>query len=243
MKRALFLTAFNRPHYLSQALESWKQVRGLDEWKIYAQIEPTDFAEEQRSAIHRAFSNHPCVEVVVNPQVYGVLHNPWVGFEHLFSEGYDFVVRTEDDLMVSRDILEYFDWASEELQNNSRVATVNAFCYNDGDPEEVALAQRFSPLVWGTWKDRWDGLIGPTWDHDYSTYNGAPGVEAGWDWNLNTRLFPSHDLLACFPLVSRVHNIGVLGVHSLPSNYRTSDHWQPDHGTVDYRLVSAEVDS
>ena len=173
-----------------------------------------------------------------------MLHNPWVGFERLFmAQNYDFVVRTEDDLVVSADILEYFDWASCKFQNNPRVATVNAFCYNDGPSDEVALAERFSPLVWGTWSDRWEGLLGPTWDHDYSTYNGEPGNQAGWDWNINTRLFPQHRLLGCFPLASRVHNIGVHGTHSQPPNYRTATSFKDDHGSVKYHIVDAEVDS
>lgn len=243
MNRALFLTAFNRPHYLSQALESWRKVRGLDEWAIYAQIEPSAYEADQVQAIHRAFSGHPSVKVVVNPTVYGVLHNPWVGFEHLFGSGYDFVVRTEDDLVVSADILEYFDWASDRFQNNPRVATATAFSLHDGEPDEAILSKDFSPLVWGTWEDRWDGLIGPTWDHDYSTYNDQPGNQSGWDWNLDTRVFPEHNLLTLTPLASRVHNIGVLGTHSTPGNYYTSRSFSPDHGSLDFRLLGEEVDS
>lgn len=238
MRKALFLTAFNRPQYLSQALASWQSVRGLEDWAIFAQIEPNAFAEEQRDDILHAFRDHPNVEVVINPQRYGVLHNPWVGFEHLFMErDYSFVVRTEDDLVVSADVLEYFDWASEKFKNNTSVATVNAYTVREGPVDEVALVPIFSPLVWGTWFDRWEGLLGPTWDHDYSTYNDTPGNQAGWDWNINTRLFPQHQLLACFPLASRVHNIGLVGTHSLPWNYETSPSFRPDHGSQEYRLV------
>lgn len=240
MKKALFITAFNRPQYLTQAIESWKKVRGLEDWAIYVQIEPNDYAEEQKDYIYHAFGSHPNVTVLINPQTYGVLHNPWVGFERLFMAwNYDFVVRTEDDLVVSADILEYFDWAAQKFQNNAKIATVNAYTVREGASDEVALVELFSPLVWGTWQDRWEGLIGPTWDHDYSTNNGTPGEQAGWDWNLNTRIFPQHQLLAAFPMASRVHNIGVEGTHSLPSNYETSPSFKPDHGTHEYQLVPA----
>jgi hypothetical protein len=234
------LTAFNRPQYLKEALSSWQKVRDLEDWDIYVQIEPNDFAEEQANMVRVAFQDHPSVEVLINPQVYGVLHNPWVGFERLFmAKNYDFVVRTEDDLVVSADILEYFGWAAEEFQNNSQVATVNGFTYRDGPSDEVALVPLFSPLVWGTWQDRWEGFLGPTWDHDYSTFNGEPGNQSGWDWNINTRLFPQHQLLACFPLASRVHNIGIHGVHSLPENYSTSESFIPDHGRLKYTVVDS----
>lgn len=238
MKKAIFLTAFNRPQYFKQVLDSWKAVRRIEEWDIYVQIEPSVFAEEQELLVYETFTNHPSVEVVVNPQVYGVLHNPWVGFEHLFmDEDYDFVLRGEDDLVVSADILEYFDYAADKFQNNPKVAAIIGFSDEDGDPSTVRLTDGFGPWVWGTWFDRWEGLLGPTWDHDYSTYNGEPGNQAGWDWNINTRIYPQHKLQSVVPNASRVHNIGVHGTHAVPQDYHTSASFKPDHGELDYTVV------
>lgn len=231
MKKAVFLTAYNRPHYLEDTLKSWKEVRGLIDWDIYVQIEPNDFAEEQAEMVRKAFHDHPNVEIVINPQVYGVLHNPWVGFERLFSaKNYDFVVRAEDDLVVSADILQWFDWVADTYKNDARIATAHAFTHDGGDPASVQLSTVFSPWVFGTWQDRWQGLIGPTWDHDYSTYNDFPGYQSGWDWNLNTRIFPQHKLRSAVPTGSRVHNIGYLGTHAQPHDYVTSDSFKSDFG-------------
>ena len=240
MKRVLFLTAYNRPQYFRQVLDSWKAVRGIEQWDIYVQIEPNSFAEEQEQMVYETFTNHDNVEVVINPQKYGVLHNPWVGFEHLFMErNYDFVVRGEDDLVVSADILEYFNYTSEKFQNNPKVATVVAYSDDNGGPDGIKLSSGFGPWVWGTWFDRWEGLFGPTWDHDYSTYNGEPGNQAGWDWNINTRIFPQYDLRSVEPTRSRVHNIGVFGTHAIPEDYHTSDSFSPDHGEgLQYTVVS-----
>ena len=57
-----------------------------------------------------------------------------------------------------------------------------------------------------------------TWDRDYSTYNGSPGFETGWDWNLDTRVFPAHGLVAVAPRVSRVRNIGEVGERGTPED-------------------------
>ncbi len=242
MKKAVFLTAFNRPQYLADVLHSWQQARELQDWDIYAQVEPNALAEEQADAIRWAFRDHPNVEVVINPQVYGVLHNPWVGFERLFQmKGYDFVVRAEDDLIVSADILEWFDWVAETYKNNPKVATAHAFTHTDGHPGAVELSTGFSPWVWGTWQDRWEGLLGPTWDHDYSTFNGFPGNQSGWDWNINTRLFPQHGLRSVEPTGSRVHNIGMFGTHAQPQDYVTSDTFKPDFGRVEYFEVDSSI--
>lgn len=241
MKRALFLTAYNRPQYLAQTLESWSHVRGLEDWDIYVQIEPNVFADEQKDMIEHTFRDHPNVEVLINPQVYGVLHNPWVGFERLFMlKNYAFVLRAEDDLVVSSDILEYFTHASEEFMNNPEVAAVVGYTEELGDDDsEYRLVQKFDPWLWGTWFDRWEGLLGPTWDHDYSTYNGQPGNQAGWDWNIDTRLYPQHDLRSVIPTRSRVHNIGVSGTHAVPSDYRTSQSFEHHRDSLKYRQVDS----
>ena len=242
MKRAIFLTAYDRPEYLREALESWKNVRGQENWHFVAMIEPSPVGSEVVQMFEEFLkqSGFPTYQILVNPQRYGVLHHPWVGFERLFmASNFDFVVRAEDDLRVSTDTLEYFEWASEQWQDNPSVATVNAFTYaTHGTANDVQLCPVFSPLVWGTWRDRWADWMSRTWDHDYSTNNGTPMEQAGWDWNLNTRLFPQMGLHAAFPLASRVDNIGLVGTHSTPENYSTSDSFQLDHGAVSYRLVS-----
>jgi hypothetical protein len=240
MKKAIFLTAYNRPQYFEQVLQSWQAVRGIEDWDIYVQIEPNAFAEEQADMVRHAFSGHSSVEVLINPQIYGVLHNPWVGFERLFmAKRYDFVVRGEDDLMVSADILEYFDFCSEKFKNDPSVAAVLGYTDDTGnDSHEIYLSDSFDPWVWGTWFDRWEAFLGPTWDHDYSTFNGQPGNQAGWDWNINTRLYPQHGLKSAIPARSRVHNIGVSGTHAIPEEYHTSPSYAPDHGKRDFALAT-----
>lgn len=219
MNRAVFLTAYNRPEYLKRTLDSWSRVRGLSEWSFVAVIEPSPF-EDQIVDIFKEFQQDSCphLQIIVNPQRYGVLHNPWVWFEQLFQD-HEFVVRAEDDLIVSEDILEFFSWASAIYQNDSDVATVCAFSGFDGDESLVLKHPSFSAWVWGTWKDRWSALIGPTWDHDYSTFTGSPGEKSGWDWNLNVRIFPLHRLVSVIPEQSRVNNIGVYGVHGTSENF------------------------
>lgn len=244
MKKALFLTAYNRPNYFSQVLDSWSKVRGLDSWDIYISLEPSTSWREQELAAYEAFSWHDNVEVVVNKEILGVLHHPWVGFQHLFIDrGYDFVVRAEDDLVVSADILEFFEFASSEFKDNESVAAVVAYTDEEGEADTVRLSQGFGPWVWGTWFDRWEGLIGPTWDHDYSTNSGIPGHKSGWDWNLNERIFPQHQLLSVVPTRSRVHNIGVVGTHAVAADYHSSPSFADDHGSQEFRVISSEVDS
>lgn len=212
-------------------MDSWRKVRGFYDWDVVVRIEPTPFAEELASICYEL--ENPRLKVTVNPQIYGVLHHPWVGFEELFV-GYDFVVRGEDDLPVSSDILEYFEWAAEKYRHDPEIATVIGFSMTHGDPSEVERRQSFSPWVWGTWHDRWKNVIGPTWDHDYSTNNGTPYAEAGWDWNLDKRVLPAHGLKSIYPLASRVQNIGVFGVHGTIHNFVQSESFELERDSSNY---------
>jgi hypothetical protein len=238
MKKALFLTAYNRPAYLQQVLHSWETVRGLRDWHFVAMIEPSPFQwqikEELELFVEKAGLTD--YEILINPVRYGVLHHPWVGFTRLLLQrNFDFVVRAEDDLIVSDDILEYFSWAAERYRYDEKVATVQAFTQQQsGNVGEVMTTDDFSPLVWGTWRSWWDNLLGPTWDHDYSTNNGVYGQEAGWDWNINTRIFPAHGLKSIVPGRSRVDNIGQVGTHSDPRDFVQAPTFEAHRDPVAY---------
>jgi hypothetical protein len=236
---AIFITAFDRPHLLDRTLESWDSVRGIKDWAFVFRIEPSHHTEENKRLVREFVSRNelPYHEMIVNPHVHGVLHHPWVGFTELFRD-FNFVVRSEDDLCVSDDILEYLTWAELTFRARPEVATIHAYTDADGhSPSAVNVLPEFNPWVWGTWRDRWNDVIGPTWDHDYSTFNGSPGNQSGWDWNLNTRIFPARGLHGVVPRMSRVDNIGVQGTHSTPENFRTAPSFRPTFGVHDYQEV------
>lgn len=234
---ALFFTAYDRSNYLSEALASWRQVRGFYDWPVVAMIEPS-YSQQKMVELFEELE-HPNLKIIVNPKRYGVLHHPWVGFQTLFDR-YNFVVRAEDDLIVSTDILEYFEWANQEYRNQEYISCVNAFTFGSGDSSQIEERTLFNPLIWGTWRDRWTGFMRSTWDHDYSTNNGTPGVQAGWDWNLN-RIIPERNMKVVSPLASRVQNIGVIGTHSLPENFETAVSFEQFRDPTTYVLEKPMV--
>jgi len=245
MTKAIFLTAYDRPELLARTMRSWELVRGVLGVPFLVMIEPGPKAEECAAIVEASFvrMGHLASHVEVNPTRYGVLHHPWVGFEKMF-KNFDFVIRAEDDLCVSDDVLEYFDWAEAAFRDDSEVATVHAYTDGPGsDPEVVQVLSEFNPWIWGTWKNVWHDVLGPTWDHDYSTFNGTPGNQSGWDWNLNTRIFPQLGLSGVFPEMSRVDNIGVYGIHGTAENFRTAESFRPLHARGGYRMKgrSSEV--
>lgn len=234
LHKALFITAANRPNYFHETMSTWRKARGFYDWKVVIRLEPTPQIGEHLETIEEL--EHPNLRTIINPEVYGVLHHPWVGFNELF-EYSDFVLRGEDDLLVSDDVLEYFEWAAETYKDDKEIAAAVGYTGAPLDREKDGDVHRdpgFGPWVWGTWYDRWDEYIRDTWDHDYSTYNERPGIQAGWDWNLNTRVLPGLSKKCIYPAQSRVQNIGVVGVHGTAQNFVQSESFVPHRDPVSY---------
>lgn len=212
MKKELVFTAFNRPEYLRQTIDSWNNVRTLSQWNATFFIEPS---EKEDEIAEIAMGLNTTVTTYYNPDRLGVLINPWNALNNAFLNGADFVVLAEDDIIVSQDILEYFEFTSLEYETSYDVLAINAFSdMGGGKPGDMIETRAFSPLIWGTWHNRWEQHLRDSWDKDYST--GLPdGSQAGWDWNIN-RILQNEQMRIIKPLQSRSSHIGLFGTHMTP---------------------------
>lgn len=236
MEKAIILTAFDRPEYLERTLETVAAARGLESWNFYANIDPSPRLNKVCDVIEKFI---PSARILVNESRLGVLENPYRAFATAFTD-HEFVLRLEDDVLISSDALEYAEWAAEMYRWDQGVALVQLHSmYSKGDPETVDWTTDFSPWNWGTWIDRWMNYIGPTWDRDYSTNNGVPGVEAGWDWNLNTRVLPNLNKYVIAPVQSRSEHIGTYGTHGTPETLVSAPLFKRERPAVVYREATA----
>ena len=185
MRINIVLTAYNRPEYLAETLASWKNVRGIEARNIDIFLEPSPVKYEMERV---AWDSGLNVVIHHNPVKHGVLHNPWEALEWSFTNQLfpaDFTILAEEDVVVSSDVLEYFDLACS-MYGPEGALGVCSYTANLGDDMfHVKLAESFEVLTWGTWSESWFSHIRDTWDHDYSTNSGTPGQNAGWDHNLN----------------------------------------------------------
>ena len=210
MKKALAFTTYNRIDYLSHTLISWQKVSDLNSWDIHFYVEPSDKFEQVLHLIQtfEETVGQP-VYIHANEKVMGTGGNTWKLFDELFSM-YDFVVLAEDDVVVSKDILKYFDTLEKMYRDDNEIAIISANTkWHTEDVSGVVREQGFNGLVWGTWKKYWDNYFGPNWDKDYS----SDPVHNGWDWHLNLRIMPKNKLKNINPLVSRSNHIGINGMH------------------------------
>jgi len=210
MKKAIIFTVFDRVQYLKEALDSWEQVRNKNSYDIYFKIEPSDHQQSIFDVIDN-FDNHreSISHKLLNKNIIGNGFNTWESFEYLFTK-YDFVILAEDDIVVSKDIIEYFDSTEPLFRDDDEVAIISANTKLMSDnPSKVIREQGFNGLVWGTWKKYWINYFRDNWDKDYS----SDTEKCGWDWHLNLRIMPSNGLKNINPLASRSNHIGVNGIH------------------------------
>ena len=213
-KKAIVFTVFDRVVYLKQALNSWSNVRRLDQYDIFFRIEPSDRFDTVESVI-RNFEDkisNP-VNIILNNRVMGCATNTWFAFDDLLKE-YDFVILAEDDICVSKDVLEYFDVAEDLFFEDDSVAIISANTkWHTDDPTKIVREQAFNGLVWGTWTKYWEEYFKDTWDFNYSS---GKGTSSGWDWNITLRVLPANNLFSIHPHVSRSQHIGIEGLHCSP---------------------------
>ena len=210
--RLVTMTVHRRPHYLRETLASWSRVRGLDRWCFEFAVEPSPELGE----VLRVIEEFGMGEAHVNGVREGVSRNPHVALSRAFRRA-DFAVLAEEDIVVSDDILEYFEWAEATYAAEPVLAVCARSPLREAERDAVRRIDKFEVQVWGTWSDRWERLLAPTWDFDYSTYTGEPGNHAGWDWNITERVMPSMFMQCVRPDASRVSHIGVEGgEHTTP---------------------------
>ena len=191
-----------RQKYLREALDSWSQARGIGDWHLLFALEPCrvnfPIAEFTQWA-HRSFAS---AEVVVADTRLGCLRNTRRAMSLAFAAGAEFAVLAEEDLLVSTDVLEYFGHCRDtySAQENVTVVCGHSLRAETGGPADVVRSSWFNPLVWGTWKDRWEGFIDPSWGP-------FQGNMESWDNNLRVQV-SSAGREAVFPVQSRSLHIG-----------------------------------
>lgn len=216
----------SRPDYLARTLRSWSAVRGEPELTFSCEPGPPSSAEM-------------CGQygtVVRHDEHLGPVLNTAFALAFGFTEA-DFVICTEEDVVVSADVLEYFAWASGAYRDARDVAAVCAYSLaGSGDPATVTRQQAFSALCWGTWADRWEQML--------SEWGGMPemGNPDAWDRRLLARQV-ARGRRFIVPCASRSQHIGESGLNSSagPDWYaRTrAATFSEDHGPQAYREIVA----
>ena len=261
---AVVATAKSRPHYLREILSSWQKARGItdvhsftlalgyDEGQFMSQLSAYDAFRSETGLGLRARVKIDSAAARASRGMGRAIGEAAV---HVLADpAVEFLVFGEEDIIVSSDVLEYFAWARGTFAGDGRVLCVLAHsvggagydepgaCLRDGDADQeaVKLLPYFNGWCWGVWRDRWEKVLGSTWDWDCNS--GSRGYDSGYDWNLQARVIPQGGYVCVVPDASRSQNIGRSGGWAaqevdFPGTQAAS--FRPDRRAVAYRLREA----
>lgn len=264
----IVMTAWRRPKYLRRSLTSWAVARNTGYVRRY--LLALGRSGLQNDMIRIAHEEFPQLKIKVRLDSPEAQASP--AMHRAIGEAVDYILEdqhvryvicAEEDVVVSDDVLEYFDWA-----RGIHLSSILTICahnvggcgwdrhtiWKGGVPDEVlrdpdTLADQtavhilpyFNPWVWGFTRDAWTQVIRPQWDWDQ---NSGGMNDSGYDWNMAQRIMPRGGWHAVVPEAARSQNIGRdEGVYSSPAIYEQQvalsfrEHREP----VAYRLEQGVI--
>lgn len=187
------MTANDRPWYLKEVLESWAKVRG--DVQLMIRAEPHSATYD----VVRSFDGRLDIRLARNRARLGVKENP----RRLLNDALEideFVVYTEDDVLVSNDVLEYMTWAKNRYRDELCLLA-NQRWWKATDEYAVRKSSQFTCLTFGVWRDRAETML-TNFDRD----------DRGWDWSM-AAMIRAEGWRTLAPDHSRSQHIGVVGEH------------------------------
>jgi hypothetical protein len=212
-KGQIVFTVYRRPWYLREVLEGWRNVRGIKDWNVRFHVDASDQSEAQARIIAEFNAWHGSSTGCFHDKTLGVALNPFHALDTAF-KSHDRVILAEEDVTVSDDILEWY----EHGLSHDDVLAVCAWSDYLGEVHEYERRRWFNPWGWATTAGKWESVIRPTWDMDYST--GDHTGPGGWDCNLGLRVVNDKNMDVLFPRRSRTQHVGKwLGTHQDPNHF------------------------
>ena len=256
---SLLISAWTRPLYLKRVLASWAQVPEVKDLRtVTVALGRSNRASEQMAVIAAA-QEELGREITVRADSDLAARSP--GMHRALGEAasaafaddpdLEFLVCSEEDVVVSDDVLRYFAWARQLRDEHPEILVCeahNAFGQGwhpagavddpDADQAAVQLVSTFHPWTFATWRDRWEQVLEPGWDWNCS--KGTRGYDSGYDWTINYQMMHG-GFTAPAPDASRSQNIGRYGgVYANPALFDStqSQSFRPSRGDVSYRLAT-----
>jgi len=215
------MTTNDRPDYLAQTLRSWEKVRGDKKFLVRAEPHQPTLDVLKQADLD--------MEVVVNRQRLGVKENPRALLADALARD-EFVVYTEDDVIVADDVLEYMEWAKDRYKDVLCILA-NQRWWRAADEWAVRRSQAFTCLTFGVWRE-WGELMLASFDLD----------PRGWDWSI-VKLIRDAGLQTIAPDFSRSQHIGRRGTHMVEELWPESQsRWfRPEYEPGGWAEVGNEI--
>ena len=229
---SLVITAWKRPHYLARALQSWAatpELRGLN--YVMAAVGWSTRYDDQLAVIRAA---EPMLGRPVSVMPDSPVASESPGMHRALGEAIDaafsvagtrWVLCSEEDVVVSNDVLAYLSWAQQHCGGDVLCICAHnrggmgwddlAAGPRDGQVSQTAVRRMhyFNPWGWCISRDKWLQVARPVWDWDC---NEGGDQDSGYDWGMQ-RLSALGPWVNLVPDAARSQTIGKDGgVYSTP---------------------------
>lgn len=191
------VSAYNRPEHLQRCLDGLSRCIGISSSHVAVVCDLSDRTQE-------------CIDIATKHGFDVVENESHLGCNATIKRsltyaltvmGSEFHAHIEDDIVPSRDLLEWFSWARDTYENDSEIFTVSGYQRKGtGNCQTCGRRRKFTPWGWATWHER---LIQIAIGIDEPS-------QVSWDVQVNQVRGTRKEL---FPSVSRVDNIGDVGAH------------------------------
>lgn len=214
----LIVPAWKRPLYLRRALDSWTAARGFCELRSVAvALAPSPVGEEMEKAAFGAWIWPDSERAQAAPGPHTAVAE---AVNRAFGDpGCEFVIVSEDDQIVSDDILEYVAFCRSldvdvvNCHSNHGQGYSPRWDDTGADQATVRVMGAFSSFTWGVPRDAWTQIWLPSWDWDCTS--GDQPWNHGYDWQMH-RI--SQGRRCAIPDATRTQNIGQYdGTHADPA--------------------------
>lgn len=219
-------TLWRRPEYTKRVFDSISQCFNIEKYTVLAFSEP-----DCQEVVDLAKKYHfPCkYSLTVNPSKLGCTKNIHQALKAGFDQD-DFVILIEDDILLSKDALRYFEHCNTNYKNDANVFTVCGYTKNIPKEKSHHVIKKvpwFTPWGWATWTNRWEEI-----DAVISKPN-----EQRLSWDIITN-HSRKNRTQIEPLLSRTQNIGAkLGT------YCPSEEWHAVNCFNSYGAWSVQLEN
>lgn len=212
MEKTITISLFNRPDYTRRTLEYLFNCYGVEDYNISIFIEPVS-----QEVINIAVDySKKCknINVFVNKIRLGCNRNIFQSLSYAFDKLQSrFNIHVEDDVLLAKDALNYFDWCNQTYYKDDDVFTVSSYERSKTeDKDQTNLVKRhcwFIPWGWATWSNRWQGGFKEELLHKISQKQ-----YESWDCHTNKIRNGRYEIR---PVIARSQNIGAEGGIHVPS--------------------------
>lgn len=168
MKAPVVIFAYNREGHLRKTIEALEKNAGIKETDVYVFADRyEEERDREKTEAVRAYlaeweGKHLCKSVTVEYAMEhrGLAASVIYGVTKVITQ-YNRVIVLEDDLLLSKDFLNYMNGALD-FYEKEKVWSISGYSFPMKSLEDyshdVFYSYRASSWGWGTWKDRWDTI-------------------------------------------------------------------------------------